>query len=167
MTRGCLAALAVVMLGALVAQPASMQTVDCAPSAAGAPMLVTGDCVDPRFKSPYIDVDEMRTAPVPHRYVHGGFTGTDAKFAFYFPYFSPREQYQGRFFQPTHQLQTSEISAPANISFPAASGAYWVQTNMGGSENPTTAALSMSDKYDPAIRGYRVNAVLGFLRTDG
>ena len=175
MTRSGVAALAAVMLGALVTQTASMQTAstetrstqpastqpastvasDCAPPAPGAPMLVTADCLDPRFKAPYIDVDEMRTAPVPHRYVHGGFTGTDAKFSFYFP---PREQYQGRFFQPTHQLQTSENSAPANISFAAASGAYWVQTNMGGSENPTTAALSISDKFDPAIRGYRVNA---------
>jgi hypothetical protein len=65
-SRGGVAALAAVMLGALVAQPASMQAVDCAPPAAGAPMLVTGDRLDPRFKSPYIDVDEMRTAPVPH-----------------------------------------------------------------------------------------------------
>jgi hypothetical protein len=118
-------------------------------------MVVTADCVDPRLREPYVDIDEMRNTPVAHRYVHGGFKGADAKFAFYFP---AKEQYQGRFFQPTHQLQTSENAAPGNISFAVASGAYWVQTNMGGSENPTTAEQTLSGKFDPAIRGYRVNA---------
>ncbi len=153
-----------VMLGALATPMVSRQTAsrqtgsatpDCAAPAAGAAMVVTGDCVDPRFKDSFIDIDEMRNIPVPHRHVHGGFKGTDAKFAFYFP---PKDQYQGRFFQPTHQLQTSENAAPGNISFAVASGAYWVQTNMGGSENPTTAALTLSGKFDPSIRGYRVNA---------
>src|SRR5579864_6362329 len=51
---------------------------------------------DPLFKQPYIDVDEWRDKPIRHRYVHGGFKGTEARFAFYFP---PKEQYQGRFFQ--------------------------------------------------------------------
>jgi len=62
-------------------------------------MLVTADCIDPRFNQPYVDIDEQRTTPVPHRYVHGGFTGTDARFSFYFP---PTEQYHRRFFQITH-----------------------------------------------------------------
>jgi hypothetical protein len=158
--KGKIVVAVAVTFGALVTQMASTQTpsrqaADCAPSTRATPMLVTGDCVDARFKDPVIDIDDMRTTPVPHRYVHGGFKGTDAKFSFYFP---PKEQYQGRFFQPTHQLQTSENSAPGNISFAVASGAYWVQTNMGGSENPTTAALTLNGNFDPAIRGYRVNA---------
>jgi len=53
---------------------------ECAPAAPGDPMLVTADCVDAHLKDPYTDIDEMRSTPVPHRYVHGGFKGTDAKF---------------------------------------------------------------------------------------
>jgi hypothetical protein len=45
------------------------------------------------FKEPYIDVDEWRDAPVRHRYVHGGFKGSDMRFSFYLP---PKEQFQGR-----------------------------------------------------------------------
>ena len=83
------------MLGAFLTQTASTQTASrqptpaavshCAPPAPGGPMFVTGDCVDPRFNDPYVDIDEQRNTPVPHRYVHGGFKGTDARFSFYFP----------------------------------------------------------------------------------
>ena len=76
------------MFGAFLTQTASAQTAsrqttpaavsDCAPPPPGAPMFVTGDCVDARYKDPYIDIDEMRNTPVPHRYVHDGFKGTDA-----------------------------------------------------------------------------------------
>ena len=62
----------------------------CSPPALNAPMRVTCDCIDPRFNKLYVDIDEQRTTPVPHRYVHGGFTGTDARFSFYFP---PPERY--------------------------------------------------------------------------
>jgi hypothetical protein len=76
------------MLGISLTQPASTQTAslqpasECTASAPKAPVVVTGHCIDPRFKEPFIDLDEMRNTPVPHRYVHGGFKGTDAKFAF-------------------------------------------------------------------------------------
>ena len=118
-------------------------------------MFVTGDCIDPRFNQPYVDIEEQRTTPVPHRYVHGGFTGTDARFSFYFP---PKEQYQRRFFQTTHQLLTSENTAPGNIGFAVASGAYFVQTNIGGAEHATTTEQAVFGKLDPTIGGYRVNA---------
>src|SRR5262245_9732424 len=127
----------------------------CSAPAAGVPMLVTADCVDPRFNKPFVDIDEQRTMPVPHRYVHGGFTGTDAKFSFYFP---PREQFQGRFFQNTHQLLTSENGPAGTIAFAIASGAYYVQTNIGGGERATTTEQAVSGKLDPAVGGYRVNA---------
>src|SRR5882762_9372209 len=52
--------------------------------------------VDPLFVDPYVDVNEWRDAPVRHRYVHGGFKGTETRFSYYFP---PKAQYQGRFFQ--------------------------------------------------------------------
>ena len=47
--------------------------------------------VDPLFAEPYIDIDEWRDAPVRHRYVHGGFRGTDTRFSFYLP---PKGQYR-------------------------------------------------------------------------
>jgi hypothetical protein len=56
------------MLGVLLTQTALSQTASrqptpaavshCAPPAPGAPLFVTGDCVDPRFNDPYIDIDE-------------------------------------------------------------------------------------------------------------
>lgn len=118
-------------------------------------MVITGESEDPRFNAPYVDVEEERTTPAPHRYVHGGFTGTDAKFSFYFP---PAERYEGRFFQPTHQLFFSEEAQEGAITFTLDSGAYLVQSNMGGSEYPRSAELALSGKYDPTIGGYRVNA---------
>ena len=30
---------------------------------------------DPYFGAPYVDVDEWREKPYPHRHVHGGFAG--------------------------------------------------------------------------------------------
>ena len=40
---------------------------------------------DPLFTEPYVDTDKWRDEPVRHRYVHGGFKGTDARFSLYFP----------------------------------------------------------------------------------
>lgn len=51
---------------------------------------------DTLFQAPYVDVDEWRDKPVRHRYVHGGFKGTDTRFSFYFP---EKTKYEGRFFQ--------------------------------------------------------------------
>lgn len=63
------------MLGAFLTQTASTQTASrqptpaavlrCAPPAPGAPMFVTGDCVDPRFNDPYVDIDEQRNTLYP------------------------------------------------------------------------------------------------------
>ncbi len=139
-------------------------------------LFVTSDSEDPRFNEPYIDVREWRevladapvfpgaittqrgvAAPVKarHLYVHGGFTGTDAKFSFCFP---PEEEYQGRFFQATHQLLAGEEATARNVAFAIASGGYSVQTNMGGSENPRGPEESAGGRSDTTIRGYRVNA---------
>ena len=139
-------------------------------------LFVTADSEDPRFNQPYIDVREWRDEPADapvfaggittqhggaatvkarHLYVHGGFTGTDAKFSFCFP---PEEDYQGRFFQATHQLLAGEEATPRNVAFALASGGYSVQTNMGGSDNPRTAEGSAHGQSDTTIRGYRVNA---------
>src|SRR3546814_3643190 len=51
---------------------------------------------DGYFGKPYIDRDEERTEPIPHRNVHGGFKGTDTRFTFYFP---SKEESRNRLFQ--------------------------------------------------------------------
>jgi hypothetical protein len=117
---------------------------------------VTADSVDPQFAEPYIELNELRQQPAPHRYVHGGFMGTDARFSFYFP---PKDRYQGRFFHNTYPLALSADVGPFPIAFDVAtgdlgfsfdSGAYYVQTNLGGADGRPPA--------DPTIAAYRVNA---------
>jgi hypothetical protein len=138
-------------------------------------LFVTANSEDPRFNQPYVDAREWRDEPADapvfpggittqrggavsvkarHLYVHGGFKETDARFSICFP---PEEEYQGRFFQATHQLLAGEEATPRNVAFALASGGYSVQTNMGGSDNPRTAE-SAGGKVDTTIRGYRVNA---------
>lgn len=51
---------------------------------------------DSIFKKPFIAIDEWREKPIKHRYVHGGFEGTETRFLLYFP---SKETYKGRFFQ--------------------------------------------------------------------
>ncbi len=127
-----------------------------APAAQTATTRVTAEAIDPKYNHPYIEVNEWRTEPVPHRYVRGGFTGTDAKFSFYFP---PADRYAGRFFHNTYPMATSSDIGPfpiqfevavGNLGFTIDSGAYYVQTNQGGADRAPPA--------DPAIAAYRVNA---------
>ncbi|MGE3689870.1 MAG: hypothetical protein AB7F98_00660 [Novosphingobium sp.] len=112
---------------------------------------------DAQFKEPFIDVDEWRDAPVRHRYVHGGFKGTDMRFSFYLP---PKEQFQGRFFQYVTPVPDSEnlsqtvLVSDNNIGFAADSGAYFIETNGGG----TSATAGPGFRADPSIGGYRANA---------
>jgi hypothetical protein len=107
---------------------------------------------DTMFKSPYVDIDEWRDTPVHHHYIHGGFKGTDTRFSFYFP---PKEQYHGRFFQyitpvPDSETLSQRVTGESDkIGFSITSGAYFVETNGGGSAG---AAI------DPTIGAYRANA---------
>jgi hypothetical protein len=127
------------------------------------PALVAGKAApissaqDLLFAAPFIDKDEWRDTPVRHRYVHGGFTGTDMRFSFYMP---PREQFQGRFFQyvtpvpDNENLAQTVLEADNMIGFAAASGAYFVETNGGGA----SAIAGPAFRADPSIGGYRANA---------
>lgn len=119
-------------------------------------MQVTEDSVDPLFQESYVLVNELRDTPFAHRYVHGGFTGTDACFSFYFP--SP-ERYEGRFHHNTYPLATSADIGPFPIAFDVAmgnlgftldSGAYYIQTNNGGRFDRGARDLS--------VAAYRANA---------
>lgn len=107
------------------------------------------------FEHPYVDVDEWRETPHPHRYVHGGFTGTETRFSIYFP---PEAAYQGRFFQhitpvPQHEhLAQTATGQDDKIGFAFSAGGYFLETNGGGqSGGPGLGA-------DPTIAGYRANA---------
>src|ERR1039458_10427433 len=52
---------------------------------------------DSHFGQPYVDLDEWREEPSPHRHVHGGFADCDTRFTFYFP---KKEEWQGRLIMP-------------------------------------------------------------------
>lgn len=90
---------------------------------------------DPMFSKPYVDIEELREKPAPHWYIHGGFEGTDLKFAYYMP---TKESYGGRFFHMIAPAQCSEnMSYGPNgenpsIEFAVKNGAYLVSSNMGG-----------------------------------
>lgn len=109
---------------------------------------------DPLFVDPYTDVDEWRSEPVRHRYVHGGFRNTDLRFSMYFP---PADQYEGRFFHPLMHIAGQENAASQgnlagldgdSIGFAAASGGYLIESNMG-----SRLILGPAD-----IVGFRANA---------
>ncbi len=112
---------------------------------------------DPLFTQPYVDIDEWRDAPVRHRYVHGGFKGTDMRFSFYLP---PKEKYGGRFFHYVTPVPDSENLSQTvqkgddNIGFALASGAYFIETNGGGA----SATAGPGFRADPTIGAFRANA---------
>ncbi|MFB4419749.1 PKD domain-containing protein [Streptomyces sp. QL37] len=107
------------------------------------------------FDDPYVDVDEWRDAPQPHRYVHGGFEGTETRFSLYFP---PAGAYQGRFFQHITPVPESEHLAQSaggqedKIGFAFSAGGYFLETNGGG-----PSGVPGTDT-DPTVAGYRANA---------
>ena len=109
---------------------------------------------DVAFAAPYVDVDEWRDLPVRHRYVHGGFGGTDTRFSVYLP---PADMYEGRFFQHITPVPDSENLAQHatgeqdKIGFSVASGAYFLETNGGG-------VFGGLGSDDPTIAAYRANA---------
>lgn len=118
---------------------------------------------DELFLDPYIDVDEIRTAPQKHRYVHGGFRGTATRFSFYFP---EKEKYNGRFFQyitpfpDNENLSQGAIGEEDKIGFAVSHGAYFVETNGGGAIDFANPGAN-----DPTIGAWRANAAsAGFSR---
>jgi len=106
------------------------------------------------FDRPYVDIDEWCDDPCPHRYVHGGFTGTETRFSVYLP---PPELYGGRFFQHITPVPDSENLAQHatgeqdTIGFSIASGGYFLETNGGG-------VFGGLGSPDPTVAAYRANA---------
>ena len=117
---------------------------------------------DPLFDAPFVDVDEWRDEPVRHRYVHGGFEGTETRFALHFP---PAERYEGRFFQPVYAVPGNEHTVSSGfmpgtdgwVDFALTSGAYFAESNQG--------SLERFPGDDWTISGYRASAaVAGYSR---
>lgn len=123
-------------------------------SLVGVPLPFTID--DEVFRDPFIDVDEDRALPVPHRYVHGGFRDTDTYFSLYLP---SAENYEGRFFQHVTPFPQSEHLGPTipveynKIVFAHASGAAFLETNGGGA-----ASADPTSGIDRTISAFRANA---------
>ncbi|WP_017934939.1 PKD domain-containing protein [Nocardioides sp. Iso805N] len=91
---------------------------------------------DQHFGAPYIDLDEERETPVPHRQIHGGFADCDTRFTFYFP---PKDQWQGRLVMPMEGAHAGHEDffggalgeAMGGLPLTARVGGYMVETNMG------------------------------------
>ncbi len=86
---------------------------------------------DSYFSRPFVELDERREDPVPHRHVRGGFEGTETQFSYYFP---PTELYEGRFL---HHIEGggggSPRAQPGDIALACAYGGYLVVSNQGHS----------------------------------
>ncbi|MCU1345688.1 MAG: hypothetical protein JWL70_1954, partial [Acidimicrobiia bacterium] len=117
---------------------------------------------DAFFGAPYIDVDEERSDPEPHRYVHGGFEGTDTRFALWFP---PKERWRGRMYQPLEGANAGHEDVFAGplgedmggLGATFRLGGYMCESNMGhiGDVKDPKAGD------DPTIYGWRAAAESG------
>jgi len=113
---------------------------------------------DAFFGAPYIDTDEVRAAPVPHRRIHGGFRGTDTRFLLHLP----EQGYQGRMFQPifgAHGGLEDFFATPAGEMFGGFSvairlGGFMVESNQGHIGD----SLDPKAGEDPTLYGYRASA---------
>ena len=153
--KGAVLAFAALTLAAALAPARAADTTPAQPAA----KPLYSPATDPQFAEPYIDVEEWRSTPERHLYVHGGFKGTDTKFSFYFP---TKEQYRGHFFQYITPIPISESISQQDprgennkIGMALSAGAYFVETNGGGAFDLGKVA---SMKYDPTISAYRANA---------
>src|ERR1700689_5654537 len=112
------------------------------------------------FGRPFIDVDEDRDRPSPHRFVQGGFAGTDTEFAFYFP---PAEHYSGRIFQPLEGGNGGHAVTFGGgllgemfqrIAMSARLGGYMVESNQGHKGDDFAPKAGE----DPTLYGHRASA---------
>ncbi len=153
LAAGRVCATATLALGALALSSAAVAADDCRAAKDELAALQQ----DSLFTQPYIDVDEWRNTPVRHRYVHGGFIGTQTRFSYYLP---PETRYDGRFFQYITPVPDNEYLSQGatgeedRIGFAIDSGAYFIETNGGGWENMAGPGLPA----DRTIAGYRANA---------
>ncbi len=116
---------------------------------------------DKFFGAPFIDTDEQRNEPVPHRYLHGGFEGTATRFAIYFP---AKTQWRKRFFQPVGGGQGGDEFSAApwvraseflgGLREVAELGGFMIESNQG---HVQSAPDPNADDPD-TLYGYRASA---------
>ena len=118
------------------------------------------EVTDAFFGRPFIDVDEERDRPSPHRFIQGGFAGTDTEFAFYFP---PAEHYTGRMFQPLEGGNGGHAVTFGGgilgemfqrIAMSARLGGYMVESNQGHKGDDFDPKAGE----DPTLYGHRASA---------
>ncbi len=117
---------------------------------------------DPFFGPPYIDVDEWRESPYPHRHVHGGFGDCDTRFTFYFP---ADEEWQGRMYMPlegAHAGHEDAFGGPmgqliGGVALTVRLGGYMAESNMGHIGDD----VDLKGGDDPTIYGWRAAAEAG------
>ena len=113
---------------------------------------------DAYFGQPYIDRDEFREKPYPHRNVHGGFENTDTRFTFYYP---AEEEWGGRLYHPIEGAHAGHEEAFAGamglllggLEMMVKLGGYMVESNSGhiGDDVDPRAGI------DPGLYGYRAS----------
>jgi hypothetical protein len=112
------------------------------------------------FGTPYVDVDEERSEPIPHRYVHGGFADTATRWAFWFP---TDGQYRGRILQPLEGAHGGHENAFGNdlmadflggLRMCARLGGCMVESNQGHIGDD----LDPRGGDDPTLYGHRASA---------
>ncbi len=121
--------------------------------------LGTYEVTDDFFGAPYIDADEHRELPMPHRYIHGGFAGTSTRFALCYP---SAETYQGRLFQPLEganagheNVNTGPLGlVTGGLEMTFRLGGYTVESNMGHIGD----VMDPKAGADPTIYGFRAAA---------
>jgi hypothetical protein len=115
---------------------------------------------DPFFGSAYVDLDEERSTPVPHRFVHGGFEGTSTRFSFSFP---TDGSYQGRLLQPLEGAHGGHENAFGSelvgdmiggLRMTARLGAFMAESNQGHIGDD----LDPAGGDDPTLYGHRASA---------
>jgi hypothetical protein len=118
---------------------------------------------DDFFGAPYIDIDEERDDPLPHRYVHGGFETTTTRFAIWFP---PAQQWGGRMYQPLEGANAGHedvFASPIGADIGGLEmtltrlGGYMIESNMGHVGD----VLDPKAGEDPTIYGWRAAAESG------
>ncbi len=114
------------------------------------------------FGTPYIDVDEWRDTPYPHRHVHGGFADCDTRFAFYFP---AGEEWKGRMYMPlegAHAGHEEAFGGPmgeliGGLALTVRLGGYMAESNMGHIGDD----VDPKGGDDPTLYGWRAAAETG------
>jgi len=115
---------------------------------------------DSFFGAAYVDVDEERDTPIPHRYVHGGFRDTATRWAFSFP---TDGQYRGRILQPLEGGNGGHEHAFYNELMGDALGGLRMCARLGGCMVESNQG-HIGDDFDPragedaTLYGYRASA---------